>query len=577
MEDFFRFVDFSKTPALTTDEAIIFSGSLYNNQALKKECNIVEEIEDSKLIEEAYKLFKTSLFEKLDGIFNLAIYDKKSNLLFLARDKIGIKPFYFYSHNQSLIFGSNLKDFYNISTFSKKIDKEALTLYLRYGHILQSHTIFENTHKVKSGHYVCYDLNKQSFYQKKYWSLEECYLKEKLGINEDAIIENIDLLLQKSINKRLHKNQKIAVSLSGGYDSSMVTALLTKLHSKKIDTFTIGFSQDSINEAPDAKKIAQNLGTNHHEHYFSAEDALAIIPKLCEVYDEPFADYAATPTVLMNSLVKQNGFNTLFAGDGGDEVFATADDVKKFERLLKLPTPLKQSLYKILNKVEISKIPILNDYKNIPTKYYKFLKILKATDISQMVEAKNILFNEAEIEKLINNKSLSLHTTFDDINFPPFSENVDKIIGSYFKTSMTDAELVKTFGAARAQKLDISLPLLDIEVIKYLARVPQSIKIKNGEKKYILKKIAHQYMPKELLQRPKSGFSIPFSTWFKGPLKELVYEQINEKRVKDDSIFDIESVLKIRDGFYGGNDAYKYKLWSLFIFQLWYENITQVK
>ena len=573
MDKIFECIDLKKELPFSDHDYIKFYGSLYNQESLKKELKLKEKIETIDLIAIAYQAYGTELFKKLDGVFSLTIYDKKENILYLVKDRVGLYPLYFYNHNQTLIFGSSLKDFYTIPAFTKKIDKNALALYLTYGYILQPYTIFEHTYKVKSGHFVAYDMKNNSWEQKAYWKLESCYAKEKTPLAENDVLESAEEILYSAVEKRIDSKQAIAASLSGGYDSSMVAALLTQKSSQKIDTFTIGFDEKEINEAHYAKKIASYLGTNHHEHYFSEADAIEIVPKLSLAYDEPFADYAATPTVLMSQLVKQNGFETLFVGDGGDEVFATADDVAQFDKLLNTPKAIKSSIYHILNSVNPLKIPLLKSYQNFPTKHYKLLQLLTATKVSHMVKAKPILFYDQEIKTLLKNENTKFKTTFDEIDFPEFAETVDQVIGSYFKTTMVDAELVKSFQAARYANISIKEPLLDLDLIQYMAGVSGNLKIKEGEKKYILKQIAHKYIPKNLLDRPKSGFAIPFSTWLKGPLKDLLYAHINEKRLNDDGLFDSKSVLKIRDAFYKGNESYKYKLWTLFLFQLWHDKV----
>jgi len=554
---------------------ISFSGKIYNKKNLTKQLKLTTSCEDTVLIEKLYQKYDTELFKQLDGVFTITIYDKSKEKLYLVRDRVGVQPLYFYDYQDTLIYGNHLKDFYHVPTFTKKIDKQALAVYLNYGYVLQPYTIFEHTHKVKAGHYVSYDLKTRDWQQKPYWSLESCYDEKKIYFDEKEIISTVEDILLKSIAKRIDEKETIATALSGGYDSSIVTAILQKKTPKNINTFTIGFHQASINEAPYAKEIAKHLGTTHHEHYFDENDALSIVPKLSEIYDEPFADYAATPTALMSKLIKEHGFDTMFVGDGGDEVFATADDVAQFDKLLSISPFIKNSLYHVLNLLNPLAIPKLKNYKNFPTKYYKTLELLKAKDISQMVKIKPILFFDKEIEQLLKGTKLHLKTTFDEIDFRENSESVDQVIGSYFKTSMIDAELVKSFQASRASSITIKEPLLDNELISYMAKVSGDLKIKDGEKKYILKQIAHNYIPKKLLDRPKSGFDIPFSLWLKGSLKELLFEHINKKTIEEDGLFDAESVLFIRDAFYDGNDSYKYKLWTLFLFQLWFHNLTK--
>ncbi len=563
---------FSEKKFLLDRYFVNFNGNLYNKNSLCKNIDL-KECNTKIFIASLFEKYQSDMFQMLKGIYSISIYDKESKKLFLARDRVGLKSFYIYFKDNSLLFGNSLQDFYKDKSFEKKIDKNGLALYLSYGYVLQPYTIFENTHKIKSGHFIEFDIKSKSFFQHPYWKLESCYNDKKPIINEKDVLSKAEELLYKSISKRLEPTASLASSLSGGYDSSIVAALLSKQNEKKLNTFTIGFHQEKINEAKYAKEIASHLGTDHHEHYFSDEDAINIVPKLSDVYDEPFADYGATPTVLMSMLVKEAGFDTLFVGDGGDEVFATADDVAKFDKILNIPYSGKMALYTMMNAINPLKIPYIKSYQNLPTKYYKFLQILKSKTVADMVKAKPILFFDKEIELLLKKDDIDFKTVFDEIDFPSNAETVDQVIGCYFKTTMVDAELVKSFQATRYSNITIKEPLLDKELINFMAKVPSEIKIKDGIKKYILKEIAHKHIPKSLLDRPKSGFDIPFSLWLKGPLKELLYTHINEKRLEEDNLFDTTMILDIRDKFYNGNESYKYKLWTIFLFQLWYEKI----
>ncbi len=547
------------------DIAILFDGLLYSKD--KK----YESLSDIEILQIEYASIGSKLFQKLDGVFSLIIYDKKLQKIYIAKDRVGVKPLYFYQKDNTLIFGSSLKYFFNTKFFEKELDKDSLAIYLQYGYIIQPNTIFKNTYKIKSGHFLEFDLKTQDLQEQKYWSLEECYLEEKVHFSESEIITDIHHLLKQSIQKRVDEGLSMGSSLSGGYDSSMIAALLQERSEKKVDTFTIGFDDKSINEAPFAKEIASYLGTYHTEHYFSAKDALRIIPTLCQVYDEPFADYGATPTLLTSQIAKESGVDLLFVGDGGDEVFATADDINKFETILSLPKNMRNLIYKSLSSIDLTKMPYLKDHGNIPTKYYKLLNIFNATDIPDMVRLKTILFTEHDMKYLIKDHDVSFETTFDEMDFSGSSESVDQVIGAYFKTFMTDGELVKSYGAINGANMSLREPFLDRDLIAYMAKVPSSIKIKNDIKKYLLKEIAYQYIPKELLDRPKSGFNIPFASWLRGELKEILYAQVNEKRLKEDDIFDPNYILDIRDQFYSGKDEYKYKIWTIFLFQLWFE------
>jgi len=539
------------------------------NILLNHKNSILSNIE---LLEIAYRKWGLEFVKKIEGSFIIIIYDKKNKKLLLIKDKIGKIPLDYYQSDDKIIFASSIQRFKELSSFVPSINPQSLASYLQFGSILQPNTILNDCYKVKSGHYKSFDLENKESTQQRYWSLEDCYIEAKINNSEANIIENVHQLLRNSIEKLYLKDKKIALSLSGGYDSSTIASLLQERSSQKINTFTIGFNKKDINEAIYAKATAKYLGTEHHEYYFTGEDALAIIPKLCKIYDEPFAEYAGTPTVLTAQLIAQQNIHDIFVGDGGDEIFATADDIEFFQTIHKIPHSVRKSLSYPLKKLPIEKLPYLREMYNLPTKYTKLLQILSSKNIPKTIEARNILFREEELHLLIQNYTNPIKTTFDEINFKGYHETVDEIIGTYFKTTMTDGELVKSYRAMNSYNISLHTPFLDEKLIAYMATIPSSIKIKKGIKKYILKEIAHKYIPKTLLERPKSGFDIPFSSWMKKELKELVYTQINEKRLNEDKIFYTSFIIKIRDNFYQGNDSYKYKLWRIFIFQLWYEN-----
>ena len=525
---------------------------------------------------EEYEKRGVDVLKTIDSAFSLLIYDKKEQKLFIAKDKVGVKPLYYTHTNKELIVGTHLKRFLKVKSFRAEINPSTLGEYLQFGFILQPFTIFKDTYKVCSGEYIAFNINDFTSVSEKYWKLEECYRREKVVCSEFEILYKIDKKLNSIIEKET-QSSNFGFSLSGGYDSSTLVAIAQKQLDRKIDTFTIGFNEKQINEAPYAKKIANFLGTNHHEYYFNEHDAIEVIPKIAEIFDEPFADYAAAPTIVTTQLLKKEGIGKLIAGDGGDEVFATAENVQSFEYLQKTPKLLKETMAKTLNSIKLQNLPYLKEYNNLPIKQHKLYKLLMANSIPQMVYSRNTLFLEEELSLDIKGYKPLPYNSFDNIDFTKYAQTVDEVIGSYFKTTMVDGELVKSYSTTNYLDITLATPFLNIELIEQMAQVPSSLKIKNGIKKYLLKEIAHNYISKELMKRPKAGFSIPFSSWMIGSLKELLYSQINKQRLDKDNIFYTSSILKIRDQFYAGNEAYKYKLWRVFIFQLWYENFIKYK
>ena len=555
------------------DFTILIHGDFSNTSTICSHLNIQNlQINALDIIKELYKKHPDNFINYIEGQFSLFLFDKNKKSIFIFKDITGLYPLNYHFKDKLLVFGTHVSHFHLAPRFQTTISQQGLASYLQFGYILQPLTIFQNCYKVQSGEGISFDLLKQSYKKKTYNKLENFYQERKNSIGEQEFIVGAKELLIQSITESTQKNSKSAVSLSGGYDSSSIVALLQAQSEKPIDTFTIGFEEKDINEAPYAKKIAQHLGTNHHEHYFSDTDAENIVPKLCQIYDEPFSDYAATPTVMTTELLKANNIDQLLVGDGGDEVFATADDVAFFERIQSLPYRVRKHMLSPLLKINMSKLPYLNDWNNLPSKCQKLLRIFSAPNIPQMVKIRNLLFREDELKVMIQNYNTAPISSFDNIEFSGQEESVDEIIGSYFKTTMIDGELVKSKGATAYNNIDLKTPYLNEELIRYMAKVPASIKIKDGIKKHLLKEIVHEYIPKKLLDRPKSGFDIPFASWMKNGLKALLYEQINEKRLKEDNLFYPSSILLIRDKFYAGHESYKYKLWRIFLFQLWYDN-----
>lgn len=522
---------------------------------------------------EYYENEGISFLKKIKGTFTCLIYDKVKGKLFIAKDKVGTEPLYFTSTTNTIIIGTHLRRFKKIETFEAIINPSTVGEYLQFGFILQPNSIFKNCYKVCAGEYICFDLKKDTYTSTKYWELESSYLNKKSTKKENIILKETDVLLQEVVEKST-KDTNFGLSLSGGYDSSTLAAIAQKQSEQKVDTFSIGFHEKNINEAPYAKEIAKHLGTNHHEYYFTEKDALELIPQMCKIYDEPFADHASTPTILTSQLLKKNNLTNLIAGDGGDEVFATAENVQMLNFLKNSPLPIKKLLAKSIDSIKIKKLPYLKSINNLPNKQNKLVQLLLSSNIPQMIYSRNILFLEEELQSHVKNYVKPILTSFDNIHFLGHAQTVDEVIGSYFKTTMVDGELVKSYSAMNHLDIRLSTPFLDMKLVEYMAQIPSNIKIKNGIKKYLLKEIAHRYIPKQLIDRPKSGFDIPFSSWMRGILKETLYTQINKKRLDKDNVFYTSYIINIRDQFYAGNDAYKYKLWRIFIFQLWYENFT---
>ncbi|MEA2111210.1 MAG: asparagine synthase-related protein [Campylobacterota bacterium] len=551
--------------------AVAFYGEIYNLNELADTLHISPH---STTIESIIvKLFKqkgTDCFTLLNGSFSFALYDQYENKIYLVRDKVGTKPFYFYTDNNIFLFGTSLKDFNKTSYFKKHLNTDALALYFQFSYIPQPYSIYENTHKVHPGGFACYDLANKSCKQHQYWRIESTFTQKNHNLTEQDAVNRTHEYLKKAVQARSHKQSKYGSFLSGGYDSSLIAAILQKNSSHKLDTFTIGFDDSKINEAIDAKKIASFLETRHTEYYFTQQDALNIVQKLPHIYDEPLADSAPTPSVMIGQLAKEAGVSLLFGGDGGDEVFGTELYLDPYNNTLSIPKSLRQVLYQLLRLLPMDSLPLLKNMNNLPTKQYKLLSLLKANNIQKIIKTLNLKYTPLEVTKLLQRDFTSLNTPFDTVHFDNTYSPINIWQGTDILGFLLNCELVKSNTALNSMNIDFSTPFLDEDLIKFMGTVPTSISMRNSIGKYIAKQIAYQYLPKSLLDRKKSGFSIPLEHWFNGSLKPLLLDTLHEDRLKADGILNPYEVEKIKNNFFAGHTIYKHKLWALLTFQLWH-------
>ncbi len=542
------------------DFTVLLKGNIYNTPP---------SLRDIEWIAQLYKRYDTKCFNYIDGIFSIIITDTKKQKVYLARDGVGARKLYYYLDQNQLIASNSLEALFKPKSIQKNISYSGLSNYFNFGFILDAQTIYQDCKKVKSGNYICVDLNTMQTKSQSFWSLGRCYDQKKIEKSQEEILSHTKELLINSIKKRIPNSSSYGAFLSGGYDSATITALL-KEYKHDLNTFTIGFEHQHIDEAPYAKAISEHLGTKHTQYYFTDTDALEIIPKLSKIYEEPFADYGATPSVMLAHIAKKAGIETLFGGDGGDEVFATADDVFRIEKLLHFPYPLRKNMARLIKIIHPSHyLPVHYD-SPFATKITKTADTLNAKTVSEIVKSRMTLFTDEALYELLKHPVFCYNTPFDNLYFGKYAQTSDIVTGSYFNSFLRDGELTKVSGALEYYDIQMRNPFLDKELISYMATVKQEMKLKDGIKKYLLKQLAHQYIPKKLLDRPKMGFNIPFSYWMDGVLKEILIDTLNPQTIQKCGILKPTEVIRIRDAFFNGKKQYKYKLWSIFIYQLWH-------
>ncbi|SMA50888.1 asparagine synthase (glutamine-hydrolyzing) [Parendozoicomonas haliclonae] len=564
-------------PMIFDPLAMVYNGEVYNFQEirieLEKDGYTFDSNSDTEVILKAYHKWGVDAVQKFNGMFAIAIFDSKNQTLTLIRDRAGVKPLYWYHQDGLFMFASELKSFHEHPNFSKQINKNGLALFLQYGYISEPHTIFKNTHKLKAGHILELDIRSLKFNIKKYWDVVDYYNKSKLNISEQEAIIETERLLKSACEYRMVSDVPVGIFLSGGYDSSTVTALLQSNRTEKIKTFSIGFHEEKFNEAHHAKKVADYLGTDHTEYYCTQRDALDVLPKLVEIWDEPFADSSIIPTTLVSKLAREQVTVSLSA-DGGDELFGGYDKYTKAQYYHKMfnRIPGRKTLAKTLHSIHPEKLGLDLFINNFSGKYRSALSIMSVETQNEAMRTLQMHFNDDELGELINANAGFIRTGFHDI--ASLNENLndlDKMMAIDFKTYQLDNILTKVDRATMSVSLEGREPLLDYRLIEYVARLDPSLKINEGTKKYLLKKVAHKYLPKEIMERPKMGFGVPIVDWFSDELKHYLDHYLSPRLLSIHGFFNVDMIMKIKKEYDAGKKRHIGKLWVILIFQMWYE------
>ena len=557
------------------DLIVNFNGEIYNFKEIRKELEekgySFTSWSDTEVILKGYHCWGLDVLHKFIGMFAIALYDKQKEQLILIRDRAGVKPLYYYWNKELLLFGSELKALYEHPRFEKSIDTNSLALFLQFSYIPAPHTIFHHTFKLLPGHMLTVDLRSRQLTSKKYWDVFDAYNQPKLSISDAEAIDHTDKLLKSAYEYRMVADVPVGVFLSGGYDSSSVAALLQTGRTEKLKTFTIGFHENEFNEAPEAKKIAEYLGTDHTEWYLTAKEAGSVLSSLPDIYDEPFADNSTVPTVLVSKLARQR-VKVALSADGGDEIFGGYNKYNQAERFTgQWPAPLQSMVSGAMSLINPEHIPYFNRKYNFTTRYEKMKLIWKSHDPVQAVKYISQYITESEVESFLG-KNFERYPTFFDAG-DKLEKNdgvVNRLLAVDYKTFLVDNNLVKVDRATMSVGLEGREPMLDHRVIEFVSQLPSSFKIRDGVNKWLLKQIVHKYVPKELMERPKRPFIAPLMVWFRDDLKEQLKYYLSERALAKTNMFDHEPIIKMRDQYLEGRKVNYQKLWQVLIFQLWY-------
>jgi asparagine synthase (glutamine-hydrolysing) len=551
---------------------IIFNGEIYNHAEIRKELEALghsfKSKSDTEVILNAWLQWGQKAINKFTGMFAIALYDSVQQKFYLIRDRAGVKPLYYYWHQNLLLFASELKCFHQHPLFVKELNTAALALYFQHGYVPAPHCIFKNAFKLLPGHLLTLDLNSKEISDTTYWEVASFYNKPKLTIDFKDAVEETEKILTKACNYRMIADVPVGIFLSGGYDSSLVTALLQKDRTQKLKTFTIGFEEAHFNESLYAQKVASHLGTEHYEYLCTYKEAMDIIPLLPEIYDEPFADSSAIPTYLVSKMARQQ-VTVALSADGGDETFAgytkyhkALQYLQKAERYGKagnVAGHITASLWNIFSAKNISTANRANK-----------LKLLMQA--KNPAEAFNIItqgMTKKEVAHLMKQYAEFPKTAFDDGALIRSDETLDYFLWLDYVTFLSDDILQKVDRASMAVSLEAREPLLDHHIIEWTAQLPGDFKLNNGKSKLLLREITHKYLPKTLMEREKMGFNIPYEHWFKTDLKHLLLDTLDTHNINQHEILNHNAVKNILQKFISGNPTDFQRIWSIFVFQLW--------
>lgn len=559
---------------------IVFNGEIYNYNEIREQLiakgHQFATHSDTEVILHAWREWGTNAITQWHGMFAIVLYDEKTNEIFCIRDRAGVKPLN-YSFNEGLfLFGSELKSIITHPNFQKQINKNAVALFLQYAYIAAPHTIYNNTFKLQPGHLLRLNLSTRDITIKQYWNVYDYYNKPKLKINLPEAIGETERLLQDAFQLRMVADVPVGVFLSGGYDSTCVTALLQKNSTEKIKTFTIGTTENKLDEAPFAKQIAERLGTDHTEYYCTPKEALEIIPELPYYYDEPFADSSAIPTILVSRLARKQ-VTVALSADAGDEIFAgynRYDYISRYSNKLKsIPAPFRKMAAAAMETISSENIPYFKNKYNFHNRYDKLKNLLNDPSPKQLLKNLSQVFTNKDIKALFKEAPATQPATaFDgDELKAEYFDSLSYMMAVDYQTYMVDDILQKVDRATMSCSLEGREPFLDQNIIEWAAQLPSNYKYHNGIKKYILKEIVHKHLPKEMMERPKMGFGIPVEKWLANELKNLVEEYLNEKKLKTHGLFNENYIAQLLSEYFSGRTEKSLKVWYLLMFQMWYE------
>ncbi len=537
---------------------IVFNGEVYNFRDIAGSLHLsFRTTSDTEVILEAFARSGVESVHHLNGMFAFAVYDKIAQELYVFRDRLGIKPLFYSWDGKQFVFASELKSLTALPGIPKKINPVAISEFLHLGYIPAPHTIYQGVFKLLPGHYL--KVGKQGIEEKTYWDISSKIELTPL-VDEVAAKAQLEELLLSSLQYQLISDVPLGVFLSGGIDSSMVAALAASGAGTKLNTFSIGFHEAKFNESGYAAAVAKHLGTQHHEFIVSSAEAKNLVEIMLDAYDEPYADSSAIPTMLVSRLARQH-VTVALCGDGGDELFFGYGMYQWADRL---GNPWLRPFHKPMAGVlSLGKEP----------RYRKAAALFGYEDTESLPDhifsQEQGFFSRKELQGILHNPLAA--TSPAAAAFSRSLQPAEKQALFDLRAYLPDDLLTKVDRATMYYGLEARVPLLDHRIVEFALNLSPELKIRNGVSKYLLKEVLYQYVPRQLFDRPKWGFSVPLADWLSGDLKYLLDTYLHKSVVERYDIVTPAAVEGLKAEFLGGNKYVYNRLWVLMILHRWFE------
>lgn len=567
---------------------IIFNGEIYNFAALRKDieaaggCLDWRGHSDTEVLLAAFELWGIEgALQRAVGMFAIAVWDKQTQVLTLARDRIGEKPLYYGRVNSEFYFGSELKAFRTQCSQHLQIDRNVLAEYMRFGYIPAPYSIYENVFKLEPGHLIEVSVQGLTGEPRPYWRLDDKAASEARAAfeqsSDEEVLKQVHDRLAAAVGLQSFSDVPVGAFLSGGVDSSLIVSLMQAQSSSRVRTFTIGFEEEAFNEAPYARDVALHLGTDHTEMCVKALDAAALIPSLPKIYDEPFADSSQIPTTLVSKLTREH-VTVALTGDGGDELFAGYPrypiTAALWNKVSNVPMPLRRVAASVLTK------PSASDWDKVtsmlPGRYQRSINGRRINRLGQLMKSRSL--GEMYIRLMSHwqpedNLVIGGRTAgFDD--FPTLDKGGIAAMRRWdVNQYLPDDLLVKVDRATMHSSLESRAPLLDHRVAELAFSLPERFLVRENVGKWALRRVLDRYVPRNLIERPKAGFSIPLGEWLRGPLRAWAEDLLEPSRLASEGYLDGDKVGRMWSEHLLGKFDRSVNIWNVLMFQAWLREI----